>query len=345
MTDQAQSAGSPKFKIWHYIPMLLILGLAGYFLYPQIAALTQSWYVVRSMTLWAVLAAAALETISWLGNGVIFHYILRANGHKLPVGKGALIAIGTLAISLVAGGGVGLAVSYGWLYRESKDGNTAFLAGTLPAFFNTGSIVAAAIIGTIYLLFVHDLTTGQLIEFAVALLFLAIIAALAIIALRAEDMVKRVGVWAMGHWAGLRHQEYDAEKTIGTIDRFYDTSKSMNHGKWLWALLGAVINVGFDMMAMFFLFIAAGNTITLGMLFAGYGLPLVLGKLAFMFPGGIGVIEGSMVGFFNSLGVPGAVSVVVIMAYRLLSFWIPTILGFGAAAYLSGKFFHRKKTV
>jgi uncharacterized protein (TIRG00374 family) len=161
--------------------------------------------------------------------------------------------------------------------------------------------------------------------------------------LRAENSVKRVGVWAMGHWARLSQQEYSPEKTIDSIDRFYETSKSMAHGKWLWALLGAFINVGFDMMAMFFLFIAAGNEVTLGMLFSGYGLPLMLGKLAFMFPGGIGVIEGSMVVLFNSLGVPNDISVVVMMGYRLLSLWVPTILGFAAAAYLSGKFFHHRK--
>jgi uncharacterized membrane protein YbhN (UPF0104 family) len=46
---------------------------------------------------------------------------------------------------------------------------------------------------------------------------------------------------------------------------------------------------------------------------------------------------------FESLGVPSAIGVVVVMGYRLLSFWIPTILGFAAAAYLSGRFIRLRK--
>jgi uncharacterized protein (TIRG00374 family) len=83
------------------------------------------------------------------------------------------------------------------------------------------------------------------------------------------------------------------------------------------------------------LFIAAGQRVGLGVLFAGYGLPFILGKIAFMVPGGVGVIEGGMVAFYTNLQVPNPVCVVVILGYRLFSFWLPGLLGFAAAAYLS----------
>jgi uncharacterized protein (TIRG00374 family) len=102
-------------------------------------------------------------------------------------------------------------------------------------------------------------------------------------------------------------------------------------------VLGAIANIGFDMLTLYFLFVAAGYNVSLGILFAGYGLPFILGKMAFLFPGGVGVIEGSMVALYDSLKVPNAVSVVVILGYRLFSFWLPTLLGFAAAAYLSRK--------
>jgi uncharacterized protein (TIRG00374 family) len=102
-------------------------------------------------------------------------------------------------------------------------------------------------------------------------------------------------------------------------------------------MLGAIANIVFDMLTLYFLFMAAGYNVSLGVLFAGYGLPLILGKMAFLLPGGVGVIEGSMVALYDSLRVPNAVSVVVILGYRLFSFWLPTLLGFAAATYLSGK--------
>ena len=100
-------------------------------------------------------------------------------------------------------------------------------------------------------------------------------------------------------------------------------------------LLGATVNIGCDMLTLYFLFAAAGYHVGLGVLSAGYGLPFILGKMAFLSPGGVGVIEGSVVMLYESLKVPSEVSVVVILAYRLFSFWLPTLLGLVAAIYLS----------
>ena len=121
------------------------------------------------------------------------------------------------------------------------------------------------------------------------------------------------------------------------MNQFVLAWHSLRNGHWLRPVLGAIANIGFDMLTLYFLFIAAGNNVNLGILFAGYGLPFILGKIAFMLPGGVGVIEGSMVALYTSLQVPNAVSVVVILGYRLFSFWLPALVGFAAAAYLSGK--------
>lgn len=88
------------------------------------------------------------------------------------------------------------------------------------------------------------------------------------------------------------------------------------------------------MFTMYFLFIAAGDAAPLGVLLAGYGLPQLLGKIAFILPGGVGVVESSMAALFSQLGVAPGSAVVVILGYRLISFWIPSLLGFPIAAYL-----------
>lgn len=50
-----------------------------------------------------------------------------------------------------------------------------------------------------------------------------------------------------------------------------------------------------------------------------------------------------MVALYNSLQTPDVTGVVVILGYRLLSFWLPTRSGFAAAACLGGGSFARKK--
>ena len=99
-------------------------------------------------------------------------------------------------------------------------------------------------------------------------------------------------------------------------------------GGWRGPLLGAALNVAFDMLTLYFLFIAARNRVSLGVLLTGYGLPLLMGKMAFMIPGGVGVIESTMAALYTGLGVPKSVAVVVVLAYRILSFWLPLLVGF-----------------
>jgi glycosyltransferase 2 family protein len=79
---------------------------------------------------------------------------------------------------------------------------------------------------------------------------------------------------------------------------------------------------------------STGQDVSPGVLLTGYGLPLLLGKMVFVIPGGVGVVEGSMVALYVGMGVPTPVAVVVVLGYRVISFWLPTLSGYPIAAYL-----------
>ena len=324
--------------LWRYLLVLIILGLAVYLLVPQITVLEHSWSVVQSMIWWAVVLAVVAQVLSYLSGGFMMQAILEIDQQKLSLWEGALITMASYSIGLVAGGWFGgAAATYGWVRRESRDGESAALAGTLPALLNIGTLVGASIIGTLYLILVHDLSKAQLIEYGTVLLVLGLMTASVIAALRFSETGTRIAVWLAGRWAALRRKPFTPKKTIAFVGQFVYAWNSLRDGNWLRPMLGAIANTGFDMLTLYFLFVAAGHNVSLGILFAGYGLPLILGKVAFLFPGGVGVIEGSMVAFYDSLQVPNPISVVVILGYRLFSFWLPALLGFAAAAYLSGK--------
>ncbi len=335
MTDLEQPVPSPKVRLWRYLPLLIILGLAVHLLLPQITTLENSWSVVQKMTWWAVALAVTAQVLSYLGSGYTLHAILRTKQQKLSSLRGALITMASASIGLVAGGWVGTsAATYGWIHRENHDVNTATLAGTLPAMLNNAVLIGVAIIGVIYLLVVHDLSWAQLLEFSLILLMLVLITFGIVLVLRSPGFVTRIAVRLSSRWTTLRHQPYQPQETISLVRQFVTAWNSLGNGKWKQPALGAAANIGFDILTLYFLFIAAGYHISLGVLFAGYGLPFILGKLAFMFPGGVGVIEGSMVAMYESLKVPTDISVVVILGYRLFSFWLPSLLGYVAATYL-----------
>jgi uncharacterized protein (TIRG00374 family) len=127
---------------------------------------------------------------------------------------------------------------------------------------------------------------------------------------------------------------YDPAALRNAIDNLYGGLALLDNEGWIRPALGATMNVGFDMLTLHSVFLAAGYKIHPGVLLAGYGLAFLVGKVAYILPGGVGIIEGSMAAVYSSLGVPMSVSVVVILSYRLFSFWIPTLFGFAVAGYL-----------
>ena len=308
-------------------------------LLPQIASLQQSWLVVQHMILWAVALAVVSQVFSYLGAGYMLHAILNIQHQKLPIWKGALITMGSASIGLVAGGWAGqAAATFGWIHKENHDGNTAAMAGTLQALLDNAALAVVTLVGVLYLLLVNDLGNTQLIEFGIVLLALILLAAGGALILRYPKTATRIITWLAGRWSALRRKPFTPEPTIALVDQFVETWHSLRKGNWERPMLGAIANLAFDILTVYFLFIAAGHYVSVGVLIAGYGLPFILGKMAFILPGGVGVIEAGMVAIYDSLKIPNAVSVVVILGYRLLSFWLPTLLGFVAAAYLSGKF-------
>lgn len=335
MSKHLRRFSAPKIRAWRYLPILIILGLAVHLLVPQITALANSWSVIRKMTWWAVTLAIFAQILSYLGSGFVLHAILANEKQRLSPLRGALITMASASIGLVAGGWVGgAAATYSWTRRESQDGDAAALAGALPPILNNIVLAGVSIIGVSYLLAAHDLSRTQLIGFAVVLLAICLVVAGAAFTFRSPKVATRLAAAAASRWAKLRHKEYQPEDTIASVEQFTQAWQALGHGRWRYPALGALANTGFDMLTLYFMFVAAGHPVSPGILFAGYGLPFMLSKIAFVFPGGVGVVEASMVAIYASLGVPNAVSVVVILGYRLISFWIPSLLGFGAAAYL-----------
>ncbi len=90
-------------------------------------------------------------------------------------------------------------------------------------------------------------------------------------------------------------------------------------------LLGAVAYWGFDIAVLGLSFRAFGSVVPIAVLVIGYFLG-TLGSLLPL-PGGIGGVEGGMIGAFAAFGVPGSTAVVAVLAYRAISFWLPTLPG------------------
>jgi uncharacterized protein (TIRG00374 family) len=324
-----------KKKIVQNIATLLIFGVGIYLLLPQITTLKNSWQVLLKMLPYAIALAFLVQVISYLGSGYLLKKTLEISHKIVTLGRSTLIVMGAASISLVAGGTVGSSTAiFHWTKGKTGSVSGSTLASLLPSLFNSLMLVVVSIFGLFHLILVHDLSRTQLIGFSLTLLFLGIVIAASILASRYRNRASLAILWISSHWALIIHKDFDPEPTQKEVDGLFLAWDELWRGKWHQLVLGSFLNVFFDMMTLYFLFIAAGHTISFGVLLSGYALPLLLGKMAFVLPGGVGVVESSMAALFTSLGIPNTSAVVVVLGYRLISFWFPSLLGFPIAAFL-----------
>jgi uncharacterized protein (TIRG00374 family) len=94
-------------------------------------------------------------------------------------------------------------------------------------------------------------------------------------------------------------------------------------------LLGAFAYWAFDIATLWASFRAFGATPDFPVVVIAYFVGQAANAIPL--PGGIGLVEGGMVGAFIAFGVGGSVAVIAVLVYRALSFWLPTLPG--SAAY------------
>jgi uncharacterized protein (TIRG00374 family) len=88
---------------------------------------------------------------------------------------------------------------------------------------------------------------------------------------------------------------------------------------------------GFDIAVLWACLHAFGTPPPAGVIVASYFIGMTANLLPL--PGGIGGVEGGMIGALIAFNVPGGLAIVSVLSYRAFSFWLPTIPG--AIAYLS----------
>jgi uncharacterized membrane protein YbhN (UPF0104 family) len=92
-----------------------------------------------------------------------------------------------------------------------------------------------------------------------------------------------------------------------------------------WLLFGAVGYWAFDNAVLIATYAAIGDTPALSIVLMGYLIGQLGGLLPL--PGGVGGIDGGLIGVLVLYGAPLAATVAAVLVYRLILFWVPLILG------------------
>lgn len=328
---------SPPFilKAGRSLTTLILLGLTVHIILPQLASFEASLQVIKTMALWAVLLAALSQVMSYAGTGYLLYSVVAIVDQQLSVFKGALINLAATSMGMLAGGTFGnAAATYLWVRKQGVSAEGSGLAGTLPTIFNNAILMVLAVAGIIHLLLVHELSSLQFFALSLSLTLLGLGFAAVSWGKSHRKSFTSAAVRMAASFARFLHKPYVSDPTEVSVSRMFAALDTLGNGGWKRPVLGSALSTGFDMLTLYFFFIAAGHPVGPSVLLVGYGLPLLFGKMAFLIPGGVGIVESTMVALYTGLGVPGSIAVVVVLGYRVFSFWIPTLIGFIVSFYL-----------
>jgi uncharacterized protein (TIRG00374 family) len=307
--------------------LLLAVTLAGlYFLLPALAGLNQTWgQLKRGDAQWLALGAV-LEFLSLGGYVALFRTVFGRGMARIDWRASIQIPLaGIAAIRLLAAAGAGGVAVTAWALRR---------AGMSPRVIACRMVASYVIQYGIYLgaliIFGLGLWTGVLsgggsfaLTLVPALLSAAIVALVLSMAFLPRDFERRLDRLARrsGRVGRVAARLGTVPATVGSGVR---TALELA-GERRPGLLGAAAYWAFDIAVLAFSLRAFGSSVGVPVVVMSYFLG-TLGSLLPL-PGGIGGVEGGMIGALAAFGVPGSKAVVGVLAYRAISFWLPTLPG------------------
>jgi uncharacterized membrane protein YbhN (UPF0104 family) len=301
-----------------------IVGL--YFLVPKFAGLNQTWGQLEHGDPWWLAVAAGLEILSVASYAVLFRTVFARGFPRLNWRASVEIPLaGIAAIRLLAAAGAGGVAVTVWALRR---------AGMTPRVIACRIAANYSVQYSLYLLALVVCGLG---------LWSGVFAGRGPVALTLIPAVFGAVALALGAGMGLvpgdfeRRLEHLARRSgrVGrvaarlatlpaTLGSGVRTAIGLVRERRL-GLLGAVGYWGFDIAVLGLSFRAFGTVVPVAVLIMGYFLG-TLGSLLPL-PGGIGGVEGGMIGAFVAFSVPADRAVIAVLAYRAISFWLPTLPG------------------
>ena len=307
--------------------ILALIVLAGlYFLIPKLAGLNKTWGQLKHGDPVYLVVGGVLEMLSVAGYALLFQNVFGREASRIDWRASIQIPLaGIAAIRLLSAAGAGGVAVSAWALRRAGMQAAAIACRMIAMYVLQYSIYMVAMLvcglglrfgvfsggGSFSLLIIPALFAAGVILLVAAMIFIP------------RDFERRLRQLAQrrGRLGRLAARFATAPDTLGKGVR---TAVDVVRERPL-AVVGAAAYWGFDIAVLGLSFRAFGQTVPVAALVMGYFIG-TLGSLLPL-PGGVGGVEGGMIGAFAAFGVPAGRAVIGVLAYRAISFWLPTIPG------------------
>jgi uncharacterized protein (TIRG00374 family) len=297
-----------------------------YFVLPQLSGIKDTWSRLDTGDPWWIALALVFQILAMASYVLIFQGVHVPPGSPITYRESYLITMAGLAATrLFAAGGAGGVALTAWALRRSGMPRRE-VAERMIAFLVLlyGVYMAAMLVCGLGLYF--GLFPGPA-PFAITVVP-AIFAAIAMVIVLAiglvpDDLERRAKRWRPSNprLASIAQRLATGPASISGGVRF--AIHKARHPDA--AMIGVITWWGFNIAVLYAAFRAFGEPPPLAVLIMGYFVGM-LGNLLPL-PGGIGGVDGGMIGAFVAFNVDGGLALVAVLLYRLFAFWLPSIPG------------------
>jgi putative heme transporter len=297
-----------------------------YFVLPQIGGVKDAYKRVSDGDHAWLAAALAFQVASLASYVALFHGIHVPPGSPLTHGDSYLITMASLAATrLFAAGGAGGVALTAWALRRSGMERRE-VAERMIAFLVVlyGVYVVAMVacgIGLRVGIFPGEAPFGlTVVPAIIGGIALLLFAALALVPEDFEQRIERMAPRRprLARW--LRRFALAPASMRGGIR--FALYKAIHPD---WAMIGAVTWWAFNIGILWASFRAFGSSPPLAVLVQAFFVGMLANLLPI--PGGIGGVDGGMIGALAAFGIPAGTAVLAVLSYRLFAFWLPTVPG------------------
>ena len=310
------------------VAVLLGLGVVAtlslLLLLPALADLPDTWDRLAAGDGRWLLVALGFEALSFLGHIVLFRAVGRDAGSRVGLRASAEITFaGHAATRLFASGGAGGVALTAWALRRAgmERGEVAVRMTTFLVLLYS-VYMAALIVGGVGLF--TGLLPGEappgitLVPAAFGALVIAAALALPLVSARLQRVAELRG--------GRLRRVAPAAAALGAgVRAALRLARRLDLG-----LLGALLWWGADIAVLWACFQAFGDAPAIAVVVMAYFIGMLANTLPL--PGGVGGVDGGMIGALLAFGVDPSLGVISVLAYRGFAFWLP--IAPGVAAWL-----------
>jgi uncharacterized protein (TIRG00374 family) len=318
---------------WVVRGVLFVALVAGVFgLLPRLGGLRHDAAGLRHALRAFVAAAIVAQAVSLACYAGLYRRVLASLGARLRFRVAAEVTLSTFLISHVTpfGSATGTLLNVSTLEAEGIAASTTGEAIGLTSLVSTVALIALFGTGLVATAGRHVSATYLRIA-GVALVLVLLVLAIAFGVGAHPGIAERAARRAAG-WARHVRPSIDPEKVAQTSKRLVLLARSALTGRAFLESYGfASADLLFDLLSLDLMFLAFRYQPGFGPLAVAYGAANIASAIPIT-PGGLGVIEVTLVAITVGFGAPRATAVIAVLGYRVVNYWLPLLPG--ALAYL-----------